>query len=265
MSASPNAHLLVGDMPAPRQFESRWWGGPALSIATHVLGLAALLYAVTHVSQVATLVTAAATNRSLVFLPGGGGSRPGPSERPRPAVIPAARPVNPTTPIPKPADIPTPDVIVAMQTTQASQPLPGTLSPLDVPGTGDRGGGHGTGMDGGGPGPGAGPGEGGNHGGGPRQIGNGVTSPVLLHEVRPNYTGEAMRAKLQGSVEMAAVVRPDGTVDPNSIKITRSLDPTFGLDQQAIIAVRQWRFRPGTLNGLPIAVIVNVELTFTLR
>jgi protein TonB len=92
-----------------------------------------------------------------------------------------------------------------------------------------------------------------------------VTSPFLLHEVRPNYTAEAMRAKLQGKVEMAAVVRSDGTVDPNSIKITRSLDPTFGLDQQAIIAVRQWRFRPGTLHGQPVAVIVNVELTFTLR
>jgi protein TonB len=83
--------------------------------------------------------------------------------------------------------------------------------------------------------------------------------------VKPNYTGDAMRAKLQGVVEMEAVVLPDGTVDPNRIKITRSLDATFGLDQQAIIAVKQWRFRPGTLKGQPVPVIVNVELTFTLR
>ena len=74
-----------------------------------------------------------------------------------------------------------------------------------------------------------------------------------------------MRAKLQGVVEMEAVVLPDGTVDPNRIKITRSLDSTFGLDQQAIIAVKQWRFRPGTYKGQPVPVLVNVELTFTLR
>jgi outer membrane biosynthesis protein TonB len=64
---------------------------------------------------------------------------------------------------------------------------------------------------------------------------------------------------------MEAIVRPDGTVDPGSIRITRSLDPVFGLDAQAIIAVRQWRFRPGTLHGQAVAVFVNVELKFTLR
>ena len=56
-----------------------------------------------------------------------------------------------------------------------------------------------------------------------------------------------------------------GKMDPTRIKITRSLDSTFGLDQQAIIAVKQWRFRPGTYKGQPVPVLVNVELTFTLR
>ena len=88
---------------------------------------------------------------------------------------------------------------------------------------------------------------------------------MLVKEVKPNYTGDAMRAKLQGVVEMECIVLPDGTVDPKSIKITRSLDSTFGLDQQAIVAVKQWRFRPGTFKGQPVPVIVNVELTFTLR
>jgi TonB family protein len=64
---------------------------------------------------------------------------------------------------------------------------------------------------------------------------------------------------------MEAVVLADGTIDPNQIKITRSLDSTFGLDQQAIIAVKQWRFRPGLYKGQPVPVRVNVELTFTLR
>jgi len=131
-------------------------------------------------------------------------------------------------------------------------------------GTSAGGGGRGTGI-GTGTGSGVGPGEGGGFGGGVYQIGNGVTSPVLVKEVKPNYTSDAMRAKLQGVVEMEAVVMPDGSVDPNRIKITRSLDSTFGLDQQAIIAVRQWRFRPGTYKGQPVPVLVNVELTFTLR
>ena len=95
--------------------------------------------------------------------------------------------------------------------------------------------------------------------------GNGVSPPQLIKEVKPNYTADAMRAKLQGVVEMQAVVLPDGTVDPSRIQITRSLDAAFGLDQQAIIAVKQWRFRPGMRSGQAVAAWVTVELTFTLR
>jgi protein TonB len=95
--------------------------------------------------------------------------------------------------------------------------------------------------------------------------GDGATQPVLIREVKPHYTAQAMTAKLQGLVEMEAVVLADGSVDPASIRITRSLDSTFGLDQQAIVAVKQWRFRPGTFKGQPVAVRVGVELSFTLR
>ena len=95
--------------------------------------------------------------------------------------------------------------------------------------------------------------------------GDGATQPVLIREVKPLYTAQAMSARLQGQVEMDAVVLADGSVDPGSIRITRSLDSTFGLDQQAIIAVKQWRFRPGTFKGQSVAVRVGVELTFTLR
>jgi TonB family protein len=64
-------------------------------------------------------------------------------------------------------------------------------------------------------------------------------------------------------VVMNAVVMPDGSV--GNVQITRSLDPTFGLDQEAIKTVRNWRFRPGTRFGQPVAVLVEIELTFTLR
>ena len=269
--ASPNAHLLVGEMPAPEQLKGSWWEGTGLSIAIHVIGLGILIYAVTHSSQMVQKVTELNEKFEFIFLEapkagpgGGGGGRPKDPEPPRKAEIKAAKPPE-VTPISKPVDIPTPQITIPIQTPQAVETLPGALTSITAPvGTGAGGGGRGTGI-GTGTGSGVGAGSGGGFGGGVYQIGNGVTSPTLIREIKPNYTSEAMRAKLQGIVEMEAVVLPDGTVDPNRIKITRSLDSTFGLDQQAIIAVKKWLFRPGTFKGQPVPVLVNVELTFTLR
>jgi len=268
--ASPNAHFLIGEMPAPSQLQSSWWEGTGVSIAVHAVVLGLLIYAAFHVKDV--VKTANQLNEKLDFIfvakpvegpGGGGGGRPKEPEPPRKAEIKQAAPPK-VEPMPKPADIPTPQITVPISTPQAVETLPGTLAPIDATGLSAGGGGKGTGI-GTGTGSGVGPGEGGGFGGGVYQIGNGVTSPVLIREVKPNYTGDAMRAKLQGVVEMEAVVMPDGTVDPARIKITRSLDQTFGLDQQAIIAVKQWRFRPGTYKGQPVPVLVSVELTFTLR
>ena len=81
--------------------------------------------------------------------------------------------------------------------------------------------------------------------------------------MRPQYTSEAMRAKLQGMVTLEVLVQPDGTV--GNAKVVRSLDRIFGLDQAAIAAVKAWKFKPGRRAGKPIPVLVTVELTFTLR
>jgi protein TonB len=89
----------------------------------------------------------------------------------------------------------------------------------------------------------------------------GVKSPVLIKEVKPSYTQGAMERKVQGTVELTAVVRENGL--PDTFTVVRSLDDE--LDQKAIEALQQWRFKPGTLDGQPVAVNVNVELTFTLR
>ena len=91
----------------------------------------------------------------------------------------------------------------------------------------------------------------------------GVTTPVVVVQVKPQYTAEAMRAKVQGLVTVECVVLPGGTV--GDARIIRSLDPIFGLDQEAIAAAKKWRFKPGLLNGKPVPVIVTIELTFTLR
>jgi protein TonB len=72
-----------------------------------------------------------------------------------------------------------------------------------------------------------------------------------------------MRAKAQGRVVLEALVLADGSV--GDVRIVRSLDARFGLDHQAVRAVRQWRFAPGTRRGQPIPMLVTIELTFTLR
>ena len=121
----------------------------------------------------------------------------------------------------------------------------------------------GPGGDGAGPTIGAGKGSGSGIGDPARAGGPGVTTPVPILQVKPQYTAEAMRAKVQGLVLLECVVLPDGTV--GEARVTRSLDPLFGLDQQAIAAARRWRFKPGLLNGVPVPVRVTIELTFTVR
>ncbi len=90
-----------------------------------------------------------------------------------------------------------------------------------------------------------------------------MTVPRVLREVKPQYTADAMRAKVQGMVWVECIVMPDGNV--GDARITRSLDSTFGLDQEALKAARQWKFVPGMRQGEPVPVIITIELTFTLR
>jgi len=72
-----------------------------------------------------------------------------------------------------------------------------------------------------------------------------------------------MRARLQGIVVLNCVVRPDGRC--SDIRIMKSLDMVFGLDQQAIASAREWRFQPGTRMGEPVSVLVTLEIGFTIR
>ena len=93
--------------------------------------------------------------------------------------------------------------------------------------------------------------------------GNGVSWPELVQEVKPNYTADAMRAQVQGLVELEIVVLPGRNGRTRADR--RSLDPRFGLDDEAIKAVRRWRFDPGRRLGKAIATRVGVELSFRLR
>ena len=77
----------------------------------------------------------------------------------------------------------------------------------------------------------------------------------------PPYSEEARKAKYQGVVVLSAIVRKDGTIE--IVKVVRGLG--LGLDENAIQALKQWKFRPGMKNGVPVDVALNIEVNFSLR
>jgi TonB family protein len=85
--------------------------------------------------------------------------------------------------------------------------------------------------------------------------------PVPVHKQTPLYSAEAMRRTIQGRIGVDIVVGVDGTVE--DARISESLDKTFGLDDAALAAARQWTFEPGTLEGKPVRVLT--QLYFDLR
>jgi TonB family protein len=129
-------------------------------------------------------------------------------------------------------------------------------------GTGRQGGigGGSAGGIGPGTGPGIGPGANGGIGGGIYRVSGGVTAPVAIYSPEPLYTEEARKVKHQGTVLINAVIGPDGR--PRNLRVTRALG--MGLDQKALEAVEKWRFKPSTLDGKPVAVLVTVEVNFRL-
>jgi TonB family protein len=93
--------------------------------------------------------------------------------------------------------------------------------------------------------------------------GEGVTTPQIEKEVKPVYTESAKKERIQGTVGMDVVVLADGSV--GDVNVTQSLDKQHGLDDEAVKAVRQWRFVPGTKDGKAVPVLVEIEMTFTLK
>ena len=206
---------------------------------------------------------------------GGGGNRdegPVPSAQ-APGVdaltLPVARPLEagPTEPaLPPPVQEVTLDARALASGTSFLAGLPDAGPPVysDARGSGSGTGfgeGEGSGV-GSGIGSGAGPGTGGNAGGGPYRAGGAVSPPTLLTQVRPPYTDGALQARIQGPVVLELIVRENGV--PDAIHVVGSLDPG-GLDAEAVQAVRQWRFKPGRIDGIPVDVLVTVIVNFHLR
>ena len=94
------------------------------------------------------------------------------------------------------------------------------------------------------------------------KAGPGVKNPILLQEEKPKYTEAGLKAKIQGVAEVEAIVLANGLV--GDVRIHRSLDKTFGLDQEALAAAKKWRFRPAEVDGKPVAFRVIIQLEFSL-
>ena len=93
--------------------------------------------------------------------------------------------------------------------------------------------------------------------------GDGVTLPQPTRQVKAQYTAEAMQQMIEGEVLLGVVVKSDGSV--GAIEVKESLDAVYGLDDNAVKAMKQWVFRPGTKDGKPVSVRVDVKMRFTLK
>lgn len=287
LEESRTAPLHLTDRPVELRFgfEQRQSSvGVGASMAAHVAFALAILLAIRFAPAPSTLeILPDNPSRDIVWLdtpgPGGGGGGGG-NKQPEPPkqaelkgkekiTVPVKEEPKPTPEPPKPVETPPEQLTIPAKTMAAAEmELPGVITP-SVPteslGSGSEGGagsGKGQGI-GPGQGTGLGPGFGGGTGGGAYRPGAGITLPQVLREVKPAYTADAMRAKVQGSVWLECIVMPDGSV--GEVKVTRSLDPIFGLDQEAIKAAKMWKFKPGMRQGEPVPVIITIELTFTLR
>jgi protein TonB len=113
---------------------------------------------------------------------------------------------------------------------------------------------------GGGIGAGLGPGTGGGYSGGVMSVGGGVTAPQVIHQVDPDFTEQARAARLQGQVAIQLIVDSSGM--PEDMQVVHHLG--MGLDQKALEAVQQYRFRPAMYHGHPVPVRLIVEVNFHL-
>ena len=87
-----------------------------------------------------------------------------------------------------------------------------------------------------------------------------MSQPVPILRVSPDYSDEARKARYSGSVLLTIVVDVSGRT--RDIRVVRS--PGMGLDEKAVEAVRNWRFKPGMKDGKPVPVIATIEVNFRL-
>ena len=194
---------------------------------------------------------------------GGGGGQRGPTpvskgQLPKFAETQITPPKAPPLEQPK-IRMPDPTIEVQTNLKMANNNMPNLGMPNSPLVGNSMGNGSGSGL-GSGNGSGLGPGSGGNYGGGLRRIGGGVSTPVVIYQVEPEFSEEARKAKFMGVVLVNLIVDAHG--NPQNVHTLRGVG--MGLDEKAVEAVKQYRFKPAMEGGKPVAVELNVEVNFQI-
>ena len=91
------------------------------------------------------------------------------------------------------------------------------------------------------------------------RVGGSVQHAILIRQVRPRYPAQALQARIQGTVVLEAIISTGG-----SVKNLRVIKGHPLLIERALEAVRQWRYKPTVLNGVPVEVITRITVRFNL-
>jgi periplasmic protein TonB len=94
----------------------------------------------------------------------------------------------------------------------------------------------------------------------PLHVGGAVQKPIPIHIVYPDYSDEAREAKFSGTVVVYLQVDKNG--DPSHVRVVKGVG--MGLDEKAVEAVRQYKFKPATLNGEPVTVDLYINVNFQI-
>jgi protein TonB len=242
------------------------------AIAAHAAAFA-LVFALTlgHVPLSAPVRNAALTALDVPPPPplapklsaaGGGGGQTGPApvtvgHLPKLAAEPLLPPKAP--PLLAPRLAVEPAVNVQPDLKMADNRMPDLGAPSSSLKGSSLGNGRGFGI-GSGNGNGVGPGSGGNTGGGVMHVGGSILPPRLLNEVDAEFSEEARKAKFSGDVMVYLWVDEHG--NPSHIQVARGIG--MGLDEKAVEAVRQYRFKPAMLQGKPVKVDLYVYVNFQI-
>jgi protein TonB len=252
---------------APRSSMATWFAVGAHAVALLVLLLVASQHRMITapkqiaISQLVVPVMPPPIAPSASRLGGGGGHHdPAPASQGHLPKFAQEQLLAPKLPPPDAARLAVePSVVVQKDLNMADNTLPNLGLPNSSAHGVSLGNGSGTGI-GSGDGAGLGPGSGGNTGGGVYSIGGGVSRPVLVYEPQAEFSEEARKAKFSGNVEVQLWVDEKGM--PSHIRVIHGVG--MGLDDKAIEAVRQYRFKPAMKDGKPVTVDIYVDVNFQI-
>jgi len=248
----------------PRSAASLWFAvGAHVAVLLAIFGIAAHRIMSTTVKQqfVATMIEPPIVAPKAEKIGGGGGQHDlapvSAGHLPKFADKQIVPPTKPPVIEPKLAVEPT--VVMQPDLKMANNTMPNIGAPTSSLTGNSLGNGNGTGI-GSGNGAGVGNGSGYNTGGGPVHIGGSVRAPIVLHSVDPEFSEEARKAKFSGNVQVYLWVDEQG--NPSHVRVVRGVG--MGLDEKAVEAVRQYKFKPAMQDGKPVKVDLYIDVNFAI-